>query len=173
MYLSQFLITVITWLVIQKEEKFMKNYILLITLSFLITFQVSAAPRDDAMNMVKEAAALVESKGADALKVIGKTNGKFHKGSQYVFVYDPSVTIVAHPVKPTLVGRSYKGKPDVKGKKFRDDIVNNTIAQGESWTDYVYQKPGKSGLFEKSAFCKLATHSDNKYIVCSGIYKEK
>ncbi len=151
----------------------MKKYLALIIILLAFSTVVFATSRDDAMNMVQEASDLVAEKGNEALKIIGEKNGRFHKGAQYVFVYDKTVTILAHPAKPTLVGRSYKGKPDVKGKRFRDDIVNNTIAQGESWTDYVYQKPGQSGLFEKSAYCKLAENSGNEYVVCSGIYKNK
>lgn len=66
----------------------------------------------------------------------------------YVFVYDKDVKIVAHP-KQSLVGRSYKGKPDVKGKKFRDDIVNGALKNNTGWVDYSYQKPGKKGFMQK------------------------
>jgi polar amino acid transport system substrate-binding protein len=88
----------------------------------------------------------------------------------YVFVYDEQVVIVAHP-KNDLVGRSYKGKPDVRGKKFRDDIVNGALANGTGWVDYSYQKPGETGIHSKTTYYKLITGSDGKkYIVCAGKY---
>ncbi|MCP3941781.1 MAG: hypothetical protein GY710_09910 [Desulfobacteraceae bacterium] len=92
--------------------------------------------------------------------------------SLYVFVYDTSVKIVAHP-KKSLIGRSYKGKPDVRGKKFRDDIVNGALANGTGWVDYSYQKPETKGIHKKITYYKLVTGSDGvKYVVCSGKYLE-
>ena len=89
----------------------------------------------------------------------------------YVFVYDTDVKIVAHP-KKVLVGKSYKGKPDVKGKKFRDDIVKTGIKSGTGWVDYSYQKPGEKGIHAKTTYLKLVKGSDgNKYVVCAGMYK--
>lgn len=89
----------------------------------------------------------------------------------YVFVYDKDVKIVAHP-KQSLVGRSYKGKPDVKGKKFRDDIVNGALKNNTGWVDYSYEKPGEKGIHAKTTYYKLITGSDGKkYIVCAGKYR--
>lgn len=89
----------------------------------------------------------------------------------YVFVYNKDVEIVAHP-KKVLVGKSYKGKPDVKGKKFRDEIVQLGMTKGVGWVDYSYQKPGEKGIHSKTTYLKKVTGSDGKiYIVCAGMYK--
>ena len=89
----------------------------------------------------------------------------------YVFVYDTDVKIIAHP-KKVLVGKSYKGKPDVRGKKFRDAIVTLGLQKGTGWVDYSYQKPGEKGIHEKTTYLKLVKGSDGKkYIVCAGMYK--
>jgi polar amino acid transport system substrate-binding protein len=89
----------------------------------------------------------------------------------YAFVYDSDVTIVAHP-KKKLVGRNYKGKPDVRGKKFRDAIVNKAFSENEGWEDYHYQKPGDKGIHEKTAyFRKCATSTGSEVVVVSGKYK--
>lgn len=89
----------------------------------------------------------------------------------YVFVYDTDVRIVAHP-KESLVGKSYKGVPDIRGKNFRDDIVQGALANETGWVDYVYQKPGESGVKPKKTYYKLVTGSDgNQYVVCSGKYR--
>ena len=113
--------------------------------------------------------ALLNEQGDAGLAVIGTTDGDFHKGALYVFVYDTDVKMLAHPVKPTLVGRSYKGKPDAKGKKFRDIIVENA-KNGGGWVDYVYQKPGASGLHKKKVFSKLAENGGKQYVVACGMY---
>jgi polar amino acid transport system substrate-binding protein len=91
----------------------------------------------------------------------------------YVFVYDPEVTMVAHP-RADLVGKNVKGKPDVKGKKFRDEIVTRAIAGEAGWVDYLYQKPGESGIHPKTTHFAKATGSDGKtYVVCAGKYQSK
>ena len=91
----------------------------------------------------------------------------------YAFVYNPEVLVVAHP-KSDLVGKSMKGKPDVRGNKFRDTLVERALAEPTgAWVDYVYQKPGQTGIFAKTVFCKKATGSDGQvYIVCAGMYKQ-
>jgi len=89
----------------------------------------------------------------------------------YVFVYDPDVNMVAHPNKD-LMGKHFKGKPDVRGKKFRDDIVSLALTKGKGWTDYHYQKPGETGIFEKTTYGEKVIGSDGKvYIVACGKYK--
>ena len=91
----------------------------------------------------------------------------------YVFVYDLEVNMIAHP-KADLVGKSMKGKPDPKGKKFRDLIVEGAKKDGTGWVEYMYQKPGDKGLFEKKSYFKLVKGSDGKeYVIISGNYAKK
>lgn len=91
----------------------------------------------------------------------------------YVFVYDTDVNMMAHPNK-SLPGRNYKGKPDVRGKAFRDEIVSGAVANGTGWVDYAYQKPGEAGIFDKTTYYRLTKGSDGKdYVVTSGMYKSK
>jgi signal transduction histidine kinase len=128
-----------------------------------------AKDKNEAVAMVEKAVALLTKDGDSALKVIGAKNGEFHNGKLYAFVYDENVVMLAHPVKPHLAGRSYKGKPDVKGNKFRDKLVS-TALNGGGWTEYVYQKPGEKGIHNKTAYSKLATNGGKKYIVVVGVY---
>ena len=89
----------------------------------------------------------------------------------YVFVYDSNVNIVAHAANPALVGKNYKGKPDVKGNNFRDKIVEKALTKGSGWVDYYYKKPDGDEIFHKAAYSKLVKGIDNKqYIVCAGMY---
>lgn len=91
----------------------------------------------------------------------------------YVFVYDPEVTMVAHP-RADLVGKNVKGKPDVKGKKFRDEMVERALKGETGWVDYLYQKPGETGIHPKTTYFAKASGSDGKtYIVCAGKYQRK
>jgi len=124
------------------------------------------------MDMIGSATKLLAAKGDEALAIIGKTDGDFHNGALYAFVYDEAVVMLAHPEKPNLVGQSFKGKPDIAGKKFRDDIVTKALAGG-GWTDYIYTKPDVEGLFKKKVYSKLAENKGKKYIVAAGMYGGK
>lgn len=89
----------------------------------------------------------------------------------YVFVYDPQINMVAHP-NPDLVGKNFKGKADVRGKPFRDEIVKIALEKGRGWVDYHYRKPGELGIFKKSTYFEKAIGSNGKiYIVACGLYK--
>jgi polar amino acid transport system substrate-binding protein len=92
----------------------------------------------------------------------------------YVFVYDPGVTMVAHAENPKTVGINFKGKTDVDGKAFRDEIVARALKDGSGWEDYIYTHPGESGLYFKTTYFQAAKGSDGRtYIVCSGRLKAK
>ena len=143
-------------------------------LSLLLVLLCGPALADgkaEAMRMVGAAIDLLAAQGLPALAAIGTPNGAFHEGPKYVFVYNDKVEIVAHPGNPSLVGRSYAGKPDVRGFTFRDAIVENTLKDGESWTTYHYQKPGAAGIHEKTTFCRKAMVEAEALVVCSGVYQ--
>ncbi len=65
-----------------------------------------------------------------------------------------------------------KGKPDVSGKMFRDEILAGALNNGTGWVDYIYTKPGQGGLYYKTTYYKLTTGRDGElYIVCAGKYR--
>lgn len=154
--------------------KYLKFKFIISMMLFAIASGASAKDVTEAevRAFVDKAVGLIAEKGEAALEVIGKKDGEYHKGALYVFVYDTDVNIVAHPVKPSLVGKNYKGKPDVKGNKFRDKIVE-TALNGGGWTEYFYQKPGSSGLFKKKVYSKIAESGGKKYAVACGMYAGK
>lgn len=126
----------------------------------------------DVMELLEKGVKLLNEKGDEGLKIISETNGEFHDGELYAFVYDTEVNIIAHPANPKLIGNNYKGKPDMRGKKFRDEIVQKAL-DGGGWTEYVYQKPGSIGIFKKKVYSKTAEKDGKKYIVAVGMYGGK
>lgn len=125
---------------------------------------------------------LVASSASDLTKDLKGTCEKINKGEApyksatdpefYVFVYDPEINMVAHPTA-SLVGKNFKGKPDAKGKKFRDEIVEGALKNKTGWVEYIYQKPGDAGLHPKKAYYQLIEVDGKQYIVCSGMYLKK
>lgn len=131
---------------------------------------------EEVLAIVDKAVKLFETEGSEAaLEAINKEDGGFYikENGLYVFVYNEAVEIVAHPYKPHLIGKSYKGKPDVRGKKFRDEIVSKALEKGGDWTVYSYQKPGEKGIHQKKTYGKLVEVKGVKYIVCAGKYVSK
>lgn len=127
------------------------------------------------MSFVDQTAAHMES---DAIGTIQKINDQEapykdpEMASLYSFVYDIDLTVVAHATNASIIGVNFKGKTDAAGKAFRDEILAGALESGTGWVDYIYTKPDKSGLYQKTTYYKLITASNSKqYIVCSGRYK--
>jgi polar amino acid transport system substrate-binding protein len=125
---------------------------------------------------------LVENTSADIAADAQGTFSKINQGlppykdqnipALYVFVYDTAVIMMAHADNPLLVGKSFRGKPDVAGYLFRDEIVTKALSQGSGWVDYIYTKTGEGGLYYKTTYFQLTTGSDAKpYVVCAGRFK--
>ncbi len=90
----------------------------------------------------------------------------------YVFVYDTNVTMVADADNIKLVGVNCRGKTDVTGKPFRDEIVADALQNGSGWVEYLYINPVETGLYRKKTYYQLARGSDGQqYVICCGIYK--
>lgn len=92
----------------------------------------------------------------------------------YVFVYDSNVNMMAYAANPSVVGMNLRGKPDVMGNKFRDNIVDGALKNGSGWVEYVYTWTGATGLYYKTAYYKLAKGSDgNQYAVSASMCRPK
>jgi len=152
----------------------MKKFILLPSVCLLLfsLVEASTVTEKEVISLVNEAVQLIKAEGMAAVEKIGDPAGKFYIPSKslYVFIYDQNCVIKAHPFKPTLVGRSYKGKPDVRGKRFRDEIVEKAMTDGSGWTVYSYVKPNTPGIFKKKVFGKHVVVGNNSLIVCCGMY---
>ena len=131
---------------------------------------------DEVTKLVAQTCVDLQKDAPATLAAINKGQAPYKDAANptlYVFVYDLEVKLVAHP-KPELVGKSMKGKPDLKGHKFRDEIVEKAQKESKGWTYYMYQKPGETGMFEKATYCEFIKGSDGApYVVCSGKYSDK
>lgn len=91
----------------------------------------------------------------------------------YVFVYDTNETIVAHAENPLLKGLNTRGKSDVTGKPFHDEILSGALRNGTGWEEYVAINPAQTNLYYKTTYYQLTNGSDGKsYIVCSGNFRQ-
>lgn len=125
---------------------------------------------------------LVEMTAMDIAKDAGGTLDNINAGDSpykdeeradlYVFVYDTNVTLIADAGSPYLAGQSMKGRGDVSGKMFRDEIVAGALEKGSGFVDYIFTDPTMSGLYHKATYYMLVVGSDGQeYVVCSGRYE--
>lgn len=127
------------------------------------------------IRLVNLTAAAIASDAPGTFQKISTGEHPYKDGTNpalYVFAYDTNLTVVAHPVYIRLVGENFRGKTDVSGKRFRDEIMAGALANGTGWSEYIYINPAETGLYYKKTYYQLVQGSDaREYVVCSGTYK--
>ncbi|MCP4160371.1 MAG: response regulator [Deltaproteobacteria bacterium] len=124
----------------------------------------------EAKEMLNNAIAFGHRYGRERfLNELNSPHGKFLKNDHYVFACDRNATIVAHPVKPELIGKSLLDKKDWGGKYFRREIRDLAISKGKGWVDYEYQNPETGKIEPKITFIELF----DDLVVCVSAYKGK
>ncbi|MFZ2268064.1 MAG: cache domain-containing protein [Azonexus sp.] len=126
-----------------------------------------AGEKEDATQMVNDAVAAVTKDKAAGTQEIGNPKGRFVKGEIYVFAYDLSGSMVAHPMNPKLVGKNLLDVPDAAGKMFRQEIIDGVKRAGVVTVDYKYKNPKSGAIEDKVTYCKKAA----ELAVCAGYYK--
>ena len=125
--------------------------------------------KDDAKTLVKKAVAYAKYQGKEkAIAEISKPRGMFDKGELYVFAYDLSGVMLAHPKNPELIGKDLIAVPDSEGKLFRKEIVEKAKTKGSGWVDYVYLNPETKEMEHKTTYCE----KESGMIICCGAYRE-
>ena len=138
-----------------------------------VTF-VAAQTSDQCTALVEQTAKAIEENALQTLARINRAEHPYKNKDNpalYVFVLNPDQTIVGHPIKTKVIGKNMKGKPDIKGKMFRDEFVAVARKDGSGWVDYYFLNPKTQKEEHKTSFIKLVKGSDgNEYIVGSGKY---
>lgn len=129
------------------------------------------ATTDECLAKVKEAAELVEKLGVDsALAKFNDKNGGFVWKDTYVFAMNSETAeVIAHPIKPKLVGKMLTGIKDVNGKLFFTEFLNVANEKGAGWIDYMWPKPGEKKPSPKSTY--VYKIPGTTVIVAAGVYK--
>ncbi|HEX2960008.1 MAG TPA: cache domain-containing protein [Chitinispirillaceae bacterium] len=141
----------------------------LLAIAFLtLTVTAQESEKDIAVKMVTSAVSFIKSNGTDAgIKALSDSNGQFVKGELYVFAYDTTGTIVAHPKNPKLIGKNLTSVPDVDGKMFRKELVETALSKKTGWVDYKYKNHESGKIEDKTTYVALA----GALILGCGMYK--
>jgi len=125
------------------------------------------SPRAEAKAMVIKAEEFVNANGKEkAIAEFNKQDGQFVKDYYYVFVYDLKGTVIAHPFRPSLVGKNVLSEPDSQGKLFRKEIVERAKAKGDGWVEYRYMNPTTKKEKNKATYFKKV----DDMIICCNAY---
>ncbi|MFA0821593.1 MAG: transporter substrate-binding domain-containing protein [Methanomethylovorans sp.] len=130
---------------------------------------------EEVVTLVNRTSSAIEKDALDTFRRINAAEAPYQDAEEpalYTFVYDTNMTVVAHANNILLVGVNFKGKTDVTGKQYRDEILAGALENGTGWVDYVYMHPVQTNLYYKTTYYRLTQGSNGKsYIVCSGNFK--
>lgn len=141
------------------------GYLLVVTLMATTTW--GGTPKDEAVVLVQNAVAFYKTNGLEkTIDEVSKPSGQFARGELYVFVYDMSATMLAHP-NPKLIGQNLLDVPDAAGNKFRKAIVELAASAGKGWVDYKYQNPKSKMTEDKTTYFEKV----DDLVICCGVYK--
>ena len=145
--------------------------IVLILIMFLLTLSAGstcfADSPEQAVRLVKKAVAFYQANGLEkALDEFSDPKGPFKEGEVYIFAYDLTGTMLAHP-NPALIGHNLTDVPDADGKYFRKEFVTVALTKGSGWVDYKYQNPKTKLMERKTTYVEKV----EDVIICCGVYK--
>lgn len=129
------------------------------------------------VDLVEEAASLIETEGEDAFGEFGVPNSRWLNGSTYLFVYAEDGTTVFHPISPELLGKNVSNLKDIDGKPVVQEIVAIARKPGRmahGWVFYRWQDQRQLTPIWKSSYVRKAVTPQGKtYVVGSGLYDIK
>ncbi|MBC5773048.1 cache domain-containing protein [Pontibacter sp. KCTC 32443] len=128
------------------------------------------------VQLVKEAADLIHTKGEAAFDDFRSAGSRWRQDESYIFALDLDGNMLLHH-DPELEGKNQLELKDINGKPIIRGLLNAATAQPEKpegW--YHYQWPVPDGLLPrwKSSYVQLVKAPSGKsYVVGSGVYNDR
>ncbi|GAM11681.1 methyl-accepting chemotaxis protein 4 [Geobacter sp. OR-1] len=91
-----------------------------------------------------------------------------YDGKEYFWINDLEPTMIMHPIKPELDGKSLAESKDPNGKRIFVDMAALAKDKGEGVIEYMWPKEGSTKPVAKISYIKLA--KDWGWVIGSGIY---
>ena len=125
--------------------------------------------KNAAKKWVEQAIAFYKVSGKRiALAAFTDVSGMFVNGEMYIYVLNPSGTMLAHGVNEKFVGEEFIELRDSDGKPFIKEIVDTANEKGSGWVEYKWYNPVTREWRPKIAYFERI---DN-LIICAGAYTE-
>lgn len=133
----------------------------------------SATPQE-VVAKVWAASRFLGEKGASGYAAFNSKDGPWVWKDSYVFVYDCRLDrMVAHPLRPDLVGRPVKQIVDNNGKHIFVDLCDTGRQKGGGWVEYLWTKPGAGSVSRKISYALGADIAFASGIqVAAGVYDD-
>lgn len=146
-----------------------KGIALLSVFAFVLTAGVLfAASKQEAKDLCKKAESFLKQNSQEKLVAeVQKAGGMFDKGEVYVYIFDETATVLAHPKLPTWVGKSFMNLKDADGKYFIKDAMEQLKTKNECWITYKWNNPETKKVGTKQGYFLKA----NNIVLSCGIWE--
>ncbi|MDD4179845.1 MAG: cache domain-containing protein [Candidatus Margulisbacteria bacterium] len=123
------------------------------------------------VEIVDEAAQLLEKEGQKAFATLGDQASKFYFKDTYVFILrlDDGVELL-NPAYRQLEGKNVLDMKDQQGTYLVREMIKVAQTKGAGWVDYLWPKPGYKGIFKKSTYVRKAKMDGVDVLVGCGVY---
>lgn len=148
----------------------------IVTLALVVGFCLTGnafadleADKKECITKCEAVAAMVKEKGLDAaVAEVSKKDGQFVSAVTYTFLQKMDGTMIAHPMKASLIGKNLIDLKDSDGKEFFREFVKVAKETGTGWVDYMWPKPGEEKPSPKTSY---VLKIDDEVFVGAGVYK--
>lgn len=139
----------------------------IVLFSTLSALAANRANDNDAVAMVKKAAALFKSAGPSAYADFTAPSQKFIDRDLYITAYDMDGTCLAHGQNIKLVGKNLMNMKDPDGVPFIKNRIELAKQKASFWQDYKFTDPLTKEVLPKKVYCETV----NATVICGGVYK--
>lgn len=133
------------------------------------------ASPEEVVAKVWAASRFLNEKGASGIAEFNNASGRWVWKDSYVFVYDCRLDrMVAHPLRPDLVGRPVMQITDNNGRFIFKDLCKAGGDKRGGWVEYLWTKPGAGSVSRKISYALGADIAFSTGIqVAAGVYDDK
>jgi len=125
------------------------------------------ATKEEAIAMVKKAAALINEQGPDkAYAEFSNKGGRFHDRDLYITVLDLDGKVLAHGQREDLIGKVLVDLKDPDGKLFIKERIELARQQSSFWQNYKFMNPVTKQVEPKQMYCERLSQT----MICGGVY---
>ncbi len=135
--------------------------LVLIHLCLLVMASGVCADRsDDCVSYVNKCLDMFAKKGKDYTLNAMNESRVFCDKELYVFAISLDNVCVAHPYKPSLVGKDLSELKDADGKPFVQALTAKASEAGSGWVEYQWLRPGEETPRFKRTFVSAVPGTD-------------
>lgn len=132
------------------------------------------ATPDEVVTKVWGAAKVLQTKGVSAISELNNAEGRWVWKDSYLFAFDCRLDrMVAHPMRPDLVGRPIMQITDNNGKFIFKELCEAAKTKNGGWVEYQWTKPGAGQTSRKLSYAATAELAFSTGVqIAAGVYDD-